>query len=772
MTTDPAAFSSDDRCDWSSHLEDLSAGRLSSQNLSALADHVSRCPACQRELQDLDSQTGTLTRILRQAAGAKAARPADSLDARLDRLAVDVPRNPADAGSPRHSEHLPLPAKIGKYEILARIGQGGMGTVYRARHPHLDKVVAVKVLATHHARTAEAIQRFQSERRALGQVTSPRIVGALDADVDGQQLFLVMEYIAGIDLSRLCRSVGRLEVAEACEVVRQAALGLEVAHAAGLVHRDVKPSNLLLQTGTPTAPAPIMVKLLDFGLAKLRSQPGEGKTSSSTLLGTLDYMSPEQMQSSAAVDVRTDIYSLGCTLFALLAGRAPFAGLEYSNFAKKMHAHLYQPLPDLRQFCGDVPESLLLLLNEMTAKSPESRPQSAEIVNRRLEEFCRGADLPGLVSRNNLEQSVDFSERSQSQSEPQSGAEPGSRLELRSGLSPSPSPSSESESESRGRSPPLPVDRLPADRPVRRWSARLGSRVFLGGLLVTLLGVGSRVFLKGDKVPERVVPSASAVADDDASSRPASTASGADAEQRSSDTSVSGKLVPESVQIADSVADGVAKSGTEAILPVDGENLFVGALSATTGDRREPGSGVMAPPGLKSPIVYLTELPEKVLVSGPWGYGKGKLGSGWKGTEGISMFGNVYHYGLGMHPFSKSAFRVEYPLKGRFQKLIGEVAIAQNTRKGPVYSPITFEVWGDGRKLWNSKPIQKWLEAVLFSVDVRAVQTLELRVVCPGLNENAQCFWLDPYLEPVGYLPPSVGSGVVEQETKPGPSGE
>src|SRR5262249_55563379 len=187
----------------------------------------------------------------------------------------------------------------------------------------------------------------------------------------GETPFLVMEFVAGIDLHRLVRQRGSLGVGEACEYVRQAALGLQHAHERGLVHRDVKPSNLLL-----TARGAV-VKVLDLGLGGVESTPSSDSTPLSVgerLTGTPDYMAPEQAADCHGADARADVYSLGCTLYHLLAGRPPFAG---GSLAQKLAAHLYHEPPALTSLRGDLPPGLSEVLGKMMAKQPEDRYPSA-----------------------------------------------------------------------------------------------------------------------------------------------------------------------------------------------------------------------------------------------------------------------------------------------------------------------------------------------------------------------------------------------------------
>jgi serine/threonine-protein kinase len=213
---------------------------------------------------------------------------------------------------------------LGQYVLLDRLGEGGMGQVFRARHLRLDRIDALKVIRPEHVASPHAHARFLREARAAARLSHPNIVRVYDAGESGGTLFLAMEYLPGIDLARLVQAAGPLPPGEACDYLRQAALGLQHAHERGLVHRDVKPANLLLAEEQGT------IKILDMGLARLRpaeeEQSASGLTESGTLMGTLDYMAPEQAMDPHGVDIRADLYSLGCTLYFLLTGRPPFPG--------------------------------------------------------------------------------------------------------------------------------------------------------------------------------------------------------------------------------------------------------------------------------------------------------------------------------------------------------------------------------------------------------------------------------------------------------------
>jgi WD40 repeat protein/serine/threonine protein kinase len=290
---------------------------------------------------------------------------------------------------------------LGSYLLLERLGEGGMGQVFKARHQLLDRVVALKVIRPEHLGDANAVRRFQREVRAVAQLSHPHVVHAFDADQVGTTHILVMEYVEGVDLQRLVKRNNPLPVAVACEYIRQAALGLQHAHEHGLVHRDIKPSNLLLSmVGGPSSGAhearPTtehgQVKLVDLGLARLK-EPGSTGESSATLtgsaivMGTPDYIAPEQVRQSHAVDIRADLYSLGCTLYFLLTGRAPFAG---SSVGEKLLKHQLDEPDPVEKVRPEVPAGLAHVLRKLMAKRPEDRYQTPEELAAVLAEGLQG----------------------------------------------------------------------------------------------------------------------------------------------------------------------------------------------------------------------------------------------------------------------------------------------------------------------------------------------------------------------------------------------
>lgn len=259
---------------------------------------------------------------------------------------------------------------IGHYKVLERLGSGGMAVVYLCEHLSLRRRVAIKVLPTAKAEDVAVLKRFYREAQAGSTLNHPNIVHIHNVSQDGALHFLVMEYVEGTLLGSLVKKHGPLDVLRACHYVRQAALGLEHIFEAGLVHRDIKPDNLILdRSGT--------VKVLDLGLARVCS--GSDEVLTKGILGTPDYLAPEQTQDSHLVDIRADIYSLGGTFYYLLTGQPPFGE---GTTAQKLQWHkTKQPTP-VRRLRPDVPETVEQLITRMMAKDPDERfPSPLAVAN-------------------------------------------------------------------------------------------------------------------------------------------------------------------------------------------------------------------------------------------------------------------------------------------------------------------------------------------------------------------------------------------------------
>lgn len=343
-------------------------GRLSPGEMSAIESHLAGCSSCCEALESTPDDTLLLR--AREAA-------TSGFRAREQTVA-------AKSAPPRE---IPQPLRDHpRYRVLGLIGAGGMGAVYKAEHRKMERLVALKVINPAFVSSPAALERFEREVKTAAKLSHPNIVAAHDADAAGDLHFLVMEFVEGMSLDRLVASKGPLPPNVAANLIYQAALGLQHAHEKGMIHRDIKPQNLMrTRDGS--------LKILDFGLARLATQalqsaalgddeaitperPADA-TRAGSLLGTPDYIAPEQATDAHLADIRADIYSLGCTLYFLLTGEPPFVG---GTLLDKLHAHkTCTPTPiQLRR--PEVSDELAAVLDRMLAKDPADR-------------FARPADL-------------------------------------------------------------------------------------------------------------------------------------------------------------------------------------------------------------------------------------------------------------------------------------------------------------------------------------------------------------------------------------------
>jgi serine/threonine protein kinase/formylglycine-generating enzyme required for sulfatase activity len=278
---------------------------------------------------------------------------------------------------------------LGNYVVLDRLGQGGMGLVLKAQHRRMKRTVALKMLSPAVTESPEALRRFQREVEVAAKLRHTNIVAADDADEANGTHFLVLEYVEGLDLAAIVQDRGPLPIEQALHCIQQAARGLEYAHGRGVVHRDIKPSNLILdREGT--------VKVLDMGLARLKSAGPQHDqlTGTGQIMGTVDFMAPEQAMDTKSADARADIYSLGVTLWYLLTGRVLYEG---DTTVMKLMAHQNKPLPSLRGACPAASPNLVAVFNRMVAKSPDARYQSMTEVIADLDRCQRGQLAPPSV---------------------------------------------------------------------------------------------------------------------------------------------------------------------------------------------------------------------------------------------------------------------------------------------------------------------------------------------------------------------------------------
>jgi len=339
----------DHACPRSDDLVAFTLGKMELTEIEEISHHLVDCDSCVSRLKQLDHLSDSLIRDLR----GDSSDPADT--DRVEELTNKILSQGATLFGDKMNDG---PVELGQYLMFDLIGRGAMSEVYRAYHRRLQRPVVVKVLSSERTVNPESVKSFRLEMATIGRLNHPNIIQATDADeVDGCH-YLVMEYADGADLSTLLAKSGPLAAADACEIICQTARGLQAAHDAGVVHRDLKPSNLLLtKTGE--------VKILDLGLACFAAQ--QELSEGDRVVGTTDYMAPEQWRGAATIDGRADIYSLGCTFYKLLSGHAPFHTPPDGYTRRTAHLSAKPPaIPDL-------PSPVANVLSKMLAKDAEDR---------------------------------------------------------------------------------------------------------------------------------------------------------------------------------------------------------------------------------------------------------------------------------------------------------------------------------------------------------------------------------------------------------------
>jgi serine/threonine protein kinase len=284
---------------------------------------------------------------------------------------------------------------LGQYRILDQLGKGGMGRVFKAVHRTMNRIVALKVLSPQLVETERAQKLFLREMQAVARLTHPNLVTAYDANQLDDRYYLVMEYVDGPSMHQLVRERGPLPIGLACELVRQTAVGLQYAADMGMVHRDIKPSNLLVQfPGGEAKRKHYTVRILDFGLARLqepKDRPGTDSTAGTILtqpdsiMGTPDFLSPEQARDLHSVDIRSDLYSLGCTMFYLLAGIVPFPG---GAMLEKLVRHATREPTPVEQLRPEAPPAVAAAVKRLMAKDPAERFQTPAELAVALEPYA------------------------------------------------------------------------------------------------------------------------------------------------------------------------------------------------------------------------------------------------------------------------------------------------------------------------------------------------------------------------------------------------
>jgi serine/threonine protein kinase len=344
-------------------------------------NHLDACPHCRRRVAELPEDSfARKVRAARDLEGTPA--PPDSAWRAALNGEEGTPSPARPASSP--SGVPPELAGLRGYEFVKKLGEGGMGVVYLARNTVMDRQEVLKVMNKAIVGRPEAIERFLQEIRSAAQLIHTNIATAFSVHPHNDLLILAMEYVEGSDLAKVLRERGPLPVAYACYCIYQAALGLQRGHDMGLVHRDIKPGNLLLSR---QGKQPI-VKIVDFGLAKAKTEmPVERElTGTNQMMGTPGYSAPEQLRDARSADIRSDIYSLGCSLYALLAGSGPFKGNSAYEILIAQQTGTMKPLREVRP---EVPEELAAVVARMMAADPADRFQLPKDVAAALVPFVK-----------------------------------------------------------------------------------------------------------------------------------------------------------------------------------------------------------------------------------------------------------------------------------------------------------------------------------------------------------------------------------------------
>jgi serine/threonine protein kinase len=361
-------------------LQAFARGQLNGNKVARIVDHLEECPICRQRSASLPEKSHSektdppsSTEVASTFSGTSSEATAQS-DGTLSRIPTMAPV-PAAAVPPELTG-------LQGFEFIRNLGHGGMGVVFLARNQLMDRLEVLKVMNRSLLGRPEAVERFLQEIRSAARLLHPNVATAFSAHSVGNVLILAMEYVDGEDLSRVVKSRGPLSISEACLCASQAAAGLQRAHELGLVHRDIKPGNLILSREGGRA----VVKIVDFGLAKAKTEVPANKdlTSTNEMMGTPGYTALEQLRDAKSADIRADIYSLGCTLYYLLLGQSPFAGESAYEilFSQQMGT-----VNSLRQHRPDVSEELAAIINKMMAPAAQDRYQQPDEVIQALAKF-------------------------------------------------------------------------------------------------------------------------------------------------------------------------------------------------------------------------------------------------------------------------------------------------------------------------------------------------------------------------------------------------
>lgn len=360
-------------------------GELDEDALQTVSVHLETCATCLEQVRQFANADATLLSGLRE----------------VDLSEVELSDGDFELSSTQTDPHSDSTRNtvdsLGKYRVIKQLGAGGMGSVFLAEHLVMNRQIAIKVIRKEYTSNPEAVLRFKNEVRNAARLSHRNIVTAHDAEQVDDVHFLVMEYVPGESLSQLLKRKGRLSVTHACNYVLQVAHGLNHAHEKQMVHRDIKPGNLMrTQRG--------VIKILDFGLARVNGMEDDSAiTTTGIMMGTADYIAPEQARDAKTADIRSDLYSLGCTLYFLLTGQPPF---QADTKVDKILAHCSTDFPDASIVRDDIPAKVIQIINKLTEKDPDSRYQIPQELIDDLKPFGKPKSSTNDLQRTQVEKRV------------------------------------------------------------------------------------------------------------------------------------------------------------------------------------------------------------------------------------------------------------------------------------------------------------------------------------------------------------------------------
>jgi serine/threonine protein kinase len=804
------------QCPSEAVLNDFGLGKLDAASAETVSRHIEICATCRTRVAGIsgDSFVGRL-RKAEDAAQPKRERtyvPGES----LANAANSTDGSSMEASGRREppgksvSGPSPLPAPPGlqnhpDYELIKELGQGGMGTVYLAKNRMMDRPEVLKVISKSLLDRPGALERFQQEIRSAAKLAHTNIVAAYSVLRPGDLLVFAMEYVRGQDLSEVVKQRGPLPVANAAFYIHQVANGLQHAFEKGMVHRDIKPNNLMLAIEGKKH----VVKILDFGLAKATSEKGgeTGLTKSGQMLGTPDYVAPEQTLDAHKADIRADIYSLGCTLYFLLSGGPPFQETSLFEILKAHHERDPKPLNLVRP---DVPVELAAVVAKMMAKDPTKRYQMPTEVAKALVPFFRpGQTVPTSTGLEPApSQATTPTTHGFAATTPNAGtAQRHAPIPMTTGLAPPTITPARAETdaflavaETEGRSqrgrprksrsmghmwlaaaaitivastivgyvivsndskttvasvPPRAEKRLSENHSSQPEKSR--KPVDIKDAETPTLGDEKPFSPTGDAPHEENLdapqPSSSqtvrdnAEGDDDSDSATPSPESQPD-RTNSTDTSTDPEPTP-SVPAAPSANVEPANQPSS-----DGEQLQ--SPAPATSDASKPKASPAranrktAKKNRRSGTTsYLSELPMKsVVVRGLKGLPANFTGIGVRGYNGAAMnvAGNPTPHGIWAPPLTNGISSVVYDLGKKVTSLSVEVGIDDAADNYLATRPV-FQIYLDGRLKWASQAIAgKGITERCDNLSVEGVRMLELRVICAGDSRGTGTVWVEPQI--------------------------